>query len=187
MDNDQDVVSNYTWSQYTSVDSPRMPGSSIDSAQIPTLPSSNERSDRARGHGEPPEDISSGYPSEAILSDYLSDSFQPASDEEVSGRLNGINGGASEGAPELGWSPQGCQASPFSGYQAPMGAPFASPGSPQQSVDQPSHNTDDDREDEEQLAPGQTTGIITGNGPVPLNRGNIGESLGTERNPPNGI
>ena len=191
-DTDVSEMSHVTWSQYTSVDgpSPRVPGSLADSVPPSVqLDSRDGDSTHAHGHGEPPEDISSTYQEEegATQSDYLPSSLHSAGSQQA----NGQQGGGSD------WqlSMQGGFSSPASEDQTHGDAPFALSGSvnPQQpwmgQSPSPTYNSTDDQEEEEQrsVASDHTPGLITGNGPVPLNRGNIGESLGPERNPPNGI
>ena len=191
-DTDGSGVSHVTWSQYTSVDSPspRVPGSLADSVPPSVqLDSQSGDSTHVHGHGEPPEDISSAYQEEgeATRSDYLPDSQHSTDSQQV----NGQQGGG------LDWqlSMQGGFNSPTLEYQTHGNAPFALSGSvgPQQpwmgQSPSPTYHSTDDQEEEEQrsVASDRTPGLITGNGPVPRDRGNIGESLGSERNPPNGI
>ena len=142
-------------------------------------------SNRAQGHGEPPEELLSMTPNTAVLPEGLLSSWLPTGGEGSNGRLNSTGGGGSEDPTESEPSPNQGGLSPFPGYPTSDGAPFAAMGTPQQSMSPPLYYTDEDQEDEEQRPP-QNMGTVTGNGPVPLNRGNIGESLGTERNPPNG-
>ena len=191
-DSDQEVMSNYTWSQYTSVDSPGMTGGLTGLTEPLEQQSSQEDSNRARGHGEPPEEIMSTDQEEAIQSDRLSHSWHSTNTGGMNGRLDTVPED-SEGVSEWEMSLQGGATSSIPEHQVFEGELPGLLNSPQQSEGQsPSYHAEDDQEDEEQrppqyLTPDHTPDPIMGNGPAPLNRGNIGESLGTERDPPNGI
>ena len=191
-DSDQEVMSTFTWSQYTSVDSPGMTGGLMGLMEPSEQHSSQEDSNRARGHGEPPEEIMSTDQEEAIQSDRPSHSWHTTDAEGMNGRLDTVPE-ASEGVSEWEMSPQDGATSSIPEHQVFEGELPGLVNTPQQSEGQsPSYHSEDDREDEEQhpqqyLTPDQTQDQIMGNGPVPLNRGNIGESLGTERDSPNGI
>ena len=181
---DHSVMSTFTWSQYTSVDSPRAPGSPVISAPSYGWSDSHGDSTRAQGHGEPPEEIPSEPQSDTIRSDYISDSVQSAYNGEINGRSDASqwgSGGPVEGesSNQEGFAPSTQE------HQDPGGSPSGLLSIPPMSS---FYDTDDDRESEEQrLTPDRPLGVIEGNGPVPRERGNIGESLGAERNQPNGV
>ena len=143
-------------------------------------------SNRAQGHGEPPEELLSSTTGTDVLSGGSINSQFPTGGAGFNGQMNGASrdeaGDSAESEPSSG---QGGHLQ-FPGYPTLTGAPFAAVDTPQPSADPPSSNTDEDREEEE---PGPATNMdtITGNGPVPRDRGNIGESLGMERQPPNGV
>ena len=142
-------------------------------------------SNRAQGHGEPPEELLSLTPGTDVLSEGSMSSRLLTDAEGSSGQMNGASGGEPGDSVESDPSSDQGGHSMFPGYPTLGGAPFAAVDTPQQPMSPPVSNTDEDREDEE-LRPPPNMDTITGNGPVPRNRGNIGESLGTERNPPNG-
>ena len=181
---DHSVMSTFTWSQYTSVDSPRAPGSPVISAPSYGWSDSHGDSTRAQGHGEPPEEIPSELQSDTIRSDYLSDSVQPAYNGEIDGHSNAGQGGS--GGPVEGGSSSQEGFAPSTQEHRDLGGSTSGLLTipPMSSF----YDSDDDRESEEQrLTPDRPLGVIEGNGPVPRERGNIGESLGTERNQPNGV
>ena len=143
-------------------------------------------SNRAQGHGEPPEELLSLTTDTDTLSGESVNSQSPARGAGFGGQMNGASGGGAGDSAELEPSSgQGGHSQPI-GHPAWMGAPFAAVDTPQSPAYPPSSTTDEDRE-EGVPGPAPNMDTITGNGPVPRDRGNIGESLGMERQPPNGV
>ena len=190
------VVSRNTWSQYTSVWSPRSPDSPPNIESL-TQPTTTNWSTRAQGHGEPPEEI---FSENAFSSNSGEEPSAYSSGPLISvnnGGVNGLSGTIDRAGLEemsaLGPSGQGGAVdTPSPMRQIFDGEQLTSLEATPQPMNPPTRREAEDEEDEEQqspqfLSPENQWDMVMGNGPAPTDQGNIGDSIGTVLNPPNGI